>query len=55
MSAEKTSRPFRSRRQSTEWERHIKDKSFAEMMYEMADEYVEWYQDIRKEMEEKYV
>lgn len=48
MRQDKTSRPFRSRRQSTEWEQHIKDKSFYDMMYELAENYVPWYQMLKE-------
>lgn len=48
MCQEKTSRPFRSRRQSTKWEEHIRDKSFADMMYESAEDYVSWYQELKE-------
>lgn len=41
-----TTRPFRSIRQSQAWELHIKDKSYADMLYEYYG-YVEWLRDMR--------
>ena len=43
-----STRPFRSRRQTQEWELHIKDKSFEDMMHEIGDDYVYWYQELRE-------
>lgn len=43
-----TFRPFRSIRQSTEWERQIHDKSFECLMHYVGDEYVEWYKHLRE-------
>lgn len=42
-----TTRPFRSRRQCQAWEMHIKDRSFEDMMHELGDDYVYWYQYLR--------
>ena len=43
-----TTRPFRSRKQSQAWELHIKDRSFEDMMHEIGDDYVYWYQELRR-------
>lgn len=43
-----TTRPFRSRKQSQAWELHIKDKTFEELMHEIGDNYVYWYQELRR-------
>lgn len=39
-----TTRPFRSRRQSQAWEKHIAARSFEDMMHELGDDYVYTYQ-----------
>lgn len=42
-----TTRPFRSRRQAQWWELHIKNRSFAEMMEEIGENYIEWYKSLK--------
>ncbi|MCM1219704.1 MAG: radical SAM protein [Clostridium sp.] len=46
MKQPRTARPFRSFRQTTEWSRYIKDKSFAEMMEDNED-FVEWLKELK--------
>lgn len=43
-----TFRPFRSIRQSSEWEKIIHDKSFEYLMHYVGDDYIEWYQELRE-------
>ena len=49
MKAIGTTRPFRSIRQSQEWELHIKDKSFVDMMIECDNGYVQWLRAMKRE------
>lgn len=47
-----TTRPFRSKRQSQAWENYIRDRSFEDMMYEIACGYIQRYCELREEFGE---